>query len=95
MFQNTIYLSDLLFMVVVVKYPITTYFDNIGDILLPENTPVSQFMKHIDSRHHFIYEHTGDVTVNIKIFHWEKDNVDLFTKKLINGQFHILASRYT
>ena len=41
-------------MEVVVEYLIYMNIDNVGDILLLENTSVSQPTKNIDVRHHFI-----------------------------------------
>ena len=44
----------LLSMRVVVEYPITVHVDKIGDILLSENTLLSQRMTNLNLRHHFI-----------------------------------------
>ena len=61
----------LLFMVVVVEYPITMHVDNVGDIFLSENTSVSQQTKHIDVRHDFICDYVEERTVKFKIFRSE------------------------
>ena len=58
----------LLFMGVVFEYPITMYVDNVGAILLLDNTSLSQQMKHIDVRHHFICDYIEDGTVKIRFF---------------------------
>ena len=44
----------LLFMGVVVEYPITVHVDDVGAIFLSDNTSVSQWTKHIGVYHHFI-----------------------------------------
>ena len=53
---------------VVVEYPITVHADNVGDIFLSDNTSVSQRMKHIYVRNHFIREYVEDITVKIQFF---------------------------
>ena len=44
------------------------HVDNIGAIFLSENTSVSQQTKHIDLRHHFIWDYVEDGTVEINFF---------------------------
>ena len=41
-------------MVVVVKYPITLYVDNVGALFLLDKKLVYKWTKHIDVIHHFI-----------------------------------------
>ena len=55
--------ATLLFMEVVVKYPITVCVDNVEDILLSKNTSSSQRTKHIDVRQYFICNYVEDRTV--------------------------------
>ena len=47
----------LLSMVVVVYCPVTMHVHNVGALFLLENTLVSQCMKNIDVRHHFICDY--------------------------------------
>ena len=54
-------------MVFVVKYPITVHIDNVEAIFLSENTLVSQWTNHIDTRHHFIRDYVEDGTVKIHV----------------------------
>ena len=57
----------LLFMgVVVVENPITVHVDNIRDILLLENTSVSQRTNHIDVHHHLTSDYIEDGTLKIQ-----------------------------
>ena len=57
----------LLFMGVVIEYPITFHIYNIGAILISENTLVSQQTNHIDVRHHFISDYIEDSTVKLNL----------------------------
>ena len=81
-------------MEVVVEYPITVHDDNIGAILLPENTYLSQQTKDIYVRHQFIRDYVEDKTVKINFFRSEEKMEDLFTKNLSNGPFEFLTSKY-
>ena len=84
----------LLFMGVVVEYPITLHVDKIGAIVLSGNTLVYQWRKHIYVRHHFIYDYVEYEKFKIKIFCSEENLVYPFTKKLSNGPFEFITSRY-
>ena len=55
----------LLLMGVVVKYPIIFHVYNAGDILLLENTLVTQWKNHIGVHHHLIQNNVEDGTVKI------------------------------
>ena len=72
---------------VVFEYPITVKVDNIGDILLSENTFLPQWTNNIDVRHKFIREYVEDRTLNIQFFHSEENLSDQFKKNLSNGPF--------
>ena len=63
------------------------HVDNVGDILLSENTSVSHQMKHTYVRRHFIRDYVEVGTVKIKFFHSEENLADKFTKNLSNGPF--------
>ena len=73
---------------------ILLHVDNIEDILLSDNTYLSQRMNHVVVRHHFIQGYIEDGTVKIKFIHSEKNISDQFTKNLSNGPLQLLASRY-
>ena len=77
---------------VIVEYPIIVHVDNVGDILLSENTSAPQQTKHMDLHHHFIRDYVEDGTVKIKIFRSEGSIADLFTKNLSNVPFESLTS---
>ena len=62
----------LLFMGVVVEYPITMYIDNVGAIFLLKDTSVSQITTHIDVRHHFIRDCVEEGTAKIIFFYVQK-----------------------
>ena len=77
----------LLFIRVFVEFPITVHVDNVGVILLSENTLVSRRTKHIDVHHHFIHDYVEDETVKIQFFHSEGNMADPFTNNLRNVPF--------
>ena len=58
----------LFFMGVVVKYSIIVHVDNVGDIVLSDNTLVFQQKNHIDVCHHFRRDFVEDGTVKINLF---------------------------
>ena len=93
MLQNTIY-PYVFYMSVVVEYNVTVKVDNIGAILLSDNTSVSRRMKHIYVCHHFIHDYIEDRTVKIVFFGSEENLADPFTKNLINGKFHLITAVY-
>ena len=53
----------LLFMGVVVEYPITVHIDNVGSILLSWNISEHKSTKHIDVRHNFFRDYVEYGTV--------------------------------
>ena len=83
-----------MFIVVVVEYSVSVHNDNVGAILVPDNTSVSQRMNHIDVRHHFIQDYVEDGRVKIKIFRSEENVAYSFTNNLSNGPFESLTSGY-
>ena len=56
---------------VVVEYPINVHVDNVGAIFLLDNILVSQHMKYIYVRHHFIRDYVEDGTVKVQFFRSE------------------------
>ena len=68
----------IIFIGVVVELPITKHVDNTGAIFLSENKLVYQWMKHIDMRHHFIWDYIDDRIVKLKIFIQKKPCVTLY-----------------
>ena len=60
------YCAILLFIEVVVEYPFTVNVDNIGAILLSENTSLYQHMNHIDALHTFNRDYVENGKVKIK-----------------------------
>ena len=58
----------LLFMGIFVEYPITVHIDDVGAILILENTLVSQQTKQINARHHFIYDYVKYLTVEFNFY---------------------------
>ena len=79
---------------VVVEYPINVHVDNVGDILLLENTSVSQQTNRIDGHHYFIRDYVEDGTVKIQFFRSEENMADPLTNNLSNGPFEWLKSWY-
>ena len=84
----------LLFMGVVVEYPIIVHIDNVGAIFLSEKTSEYQQTKHIDMRHHIIRDCVEGETVKIKFVCLEEKLADPFTKNLSNGPFESLTLLY-
>ena len=78
---------------VVNEYPITLHIYDVGDILLLENTLVSQQPKEIDARHHFIYDYVKDLTAKNRFFCSDENIANPFTKNRNNGPLELLASR--
>ena len=70
------------------------HVDNFGDILLSDNTSVSQIMNHRDVHHPFWGDYVEYGTVKIKFVPSEGNLADTFTKNLRNGPFESLTSRY-
>ena len=77
----------LLFMGVVVKYPITLPVDNVGSILLLDNTLVYQQTKHTDICHPFICDYVEDRTEKNKNLCSEENLSDSFKNNLNNVPF--------
>ena len=90
LFAHTI----LMFMGVTVKYPITVKVDNVGALILSNNTVVSQWTNDIAVQHHFIDDYVEDRTVKIQLFPFRKCLEYQFIKNLSNGLFELLTSRY-
>ena len=67
------------------KYPIIVHVDNIGAVYLSKNATTGNRTKHIDTRYHFVREYIEDGIVKVVFVRSEKNDADLFTKKL-NGE---------
>ena len=59
------------------------HVDNVGAILLSDNTYVYQHKNNIDMCHHFICDYVEDRTVEIPIVHSEENLEYPFTNNLI------------
>ena len=77
----------LLFMGVVVEYPIIMHIDNVGSIFLSKSTPASQRTKHINVCHHLIHDSLEDGTMKIKFVRSEENMAYPCTNDLSNGPF--------
>jgi hypothetical protein len=76
-----------------VNLPIIVRVDNVGAIFIGNNVTVSQRLKHIDIRYHFVREYVQDGFIQI-IFVWTKDNdVDTFTRNLSSDLHSCHASK--
>ena len=64
--------ENLLFMGVVVEYPITEHIYNLGYIFLSKNILVSRQTNNKGVHHHFIWDYIEDGTVKIKNFYSEE-----------------------
>ena len=51
----------------IIEYSITVHIYNVGDLLLSENTSVSQRINHIDVLQYFICYYVEDVAVKINL----------------------------
>ena len=76
------------------EYTITVHVDNVGAILLSENTSLSYWKKHIYACHPFICDYVEDGTVKNKFVCLEENLAYPSTKNLSNGHFEPLTSRY-
>ena len=70
------------------------HVDDVGAVLMSENTLVSHWEKHIYVRHHVIRDYIEDGTVRIKFDHLEGNIADPFQTDLSSGLFELLTSRY-
>ena len=84
----------LLFMGVVFECTINVRVDNIGDILLSDNTPESQQKNHIEVSHHLICDCVEDGTLKTRLLSLGENLADKFIKNLSNGPFESLTWRY-
>ena len=94
MLQNTICLCNFIVYYSFCWILIITHVDNIGAILLSENTLVSQHTKNIALHHHLSWEYIKDRTAKYKFLCSEENLADPFTKNLINRPFELLTARY-
>ena len=58
----------LLFMGVLVEYPFTMNYDNVGATFLLDNTLVPQWTMHIDVHHHLIWDYFENGSEKTKMF---------------------------
>ena len=63
------------------------HVENVGAILLSENTSVSQRTNHIDVHHNLICDYVEDRTAKTLFFHSEENFTYQFTKNISNGTF--------
>ena len=68
------------------------FCDSISVIAIPDNPVQHSRMKHIDVRHHFIWEHVERGTVKLIYVLTEKQLADIFTKPLDETTFNRLLS---
>jgi peroxiredoxin family protein len=61
---------------------IEIYFDNQSTIALAKNPVYHERSKHIDTRHHFIWEHVKNKEVELISCKTNAQVVDIFTKPL-------------
>ena len=65
-----------------IEYPMIVRVDNIGAMLLANNSVLSQQTKHISVRHHFIREYVEEGVVKIVFVKSKSNAADIFTKNL-------------
>ena len=71
-----------------VKYPITLYCDNVGEIYLTYNDKISRRTKHVDTRTHFGQSHVENGTIKIIFVRLEDDDADVFTKNTSENTYN-------
>ena len=49
-----------------IEYPITVNCDDVGAIYLAYNAKISNRIKHVDTRSHFVNQYIEDETIKIK-----------------------------
>ena len=69
---------------------LTIYCDNTSAINISKNLAQHSRTKHIESRHHFIWELVEDGTVTLEFIYTDDQKADLFTKPLDSKQFEFL-----
>ena len=69
---------------------LTIYCDNTSAINISKNPIQHSRTKHIEIRHHFIWELVKDGTLTLEFIHTDDQKDDLFTKPLDNKQFEFL-----
>ena len=69
---------------------LTIYYDNTSAINISKNLVQHSRTKHIEIRHHFIWEFVKDGTLTLEFIHTDDQKVDLFTKPLDRKRFEFL-----
>ena len=69
---------------------LTIYCDNTSAINISKNPIQHSRTKHIEIRHHFIWELVKDGTLTLEFIHIDDQKADLFTKPLDSKQFEFL-----
>jgi hypothetical protein len=67
-------------MFIEVKFTIIVRCNNVGAIVLPENSSSGVCTRHVDTRYHFVREHTVDIFIIIVFVQPCENNADLFNK---------------
>ena len=70
---------------------LTIYCDNTSAINISKNPVQHSRTKHIEIRHHFIWELVKDGTLTLEFVHTNDQKADLFTKPLNSKQFEFLC----
>ena len=69
---------------------LTIYCDNNSAINISKNPVQLSRRKHIEIRHHFIWELVEDGTLTLEFIHTDDQKADLFTKPLDSKRFEFL-----
>ena len=69
---------------------LTIYCDNTNAINISKDLVQHSRTKHIEIRHHFIWELIEDGTFTLEFIHTDDQKIDLFTKPLDSKQFEFL-----
>ena len=69
------------------KFPISLLVDNQSTIALAENPIFHAHSKHIEVRHHWMHEKTGDGTIQLEYVPTADQVTDIFTKPLNSEKF--------
>jgi hypothetical protein len=65
-----------------VKLTIVVTSDNVGAIVMAENSSSEVRTRHIDTRYHFVLEHVEDGFIKIVFVESEDNNADIITKNV-------------
>jgi hypothetical protein len=90
---EALWVRQWLYEVYNIQQPILVLCDNQSAIHWSAHDSTHQRTKHIDTRYHFIRDHTKQNTIIVKWLQTNKQEADILTKCMITKQFNYLVSK--